>query len=298
MMTSDIQRLLLKDRRLQFIGSHRAAFEVGSLYPLEIFEKFVADFDGYCAIEASCKVELDKLIAGRFLIFFLEQFEEQLAKTLDFFRKVESRADVKISYNLLYNFLEKNFDFTKVKRLITGVDLRDNLADSSLKMHIVLENYPEKVDTALALDGNSSAVLRSIALQSVSLIGFDFYLDGRSEIEIYAQLTEEQFQEADTQAFLKQVFPPPVLQPLKATDTFIIGLSKANTQPVLYYHLKNKKEFLDYFVINDTAQKVHSFYQHQTHLDLWLGVTQQELQNSRIENIRLYYSMMEIKEKK
>jgi LynF/TruF/PatF family peptide O-prenyltransferase len=290
MMTSDIQKLLLRDRRLHFISNHRAAFEVEPLYPLEIFDNFVANFDGDCTIEASCKIESDKLIAGRFLIFFLEQFEERLGKILDIFRQVESRADVQINYDLLHKFFGKSFDFSKVKRLTTGVDLRNNLADSSLKMHIVLESYPEKVDTALALDGNTSASLRSIELESVSLIGFDFYLNGRSEIELYTGLAEEQFQQPETQTFLKQIFPPPVLQPLKAADFFYVGLSKANAAPVLYYNLKEQKDLLNYFAINDTAQKVHTFYQHQAILpSMWVGVTQQELQKSRIENIRLYY---------
>ncbi|MBD2301201.1 DUF5838 family protein [Nostoc sp. FACHB-190] len=295
MMTSDIQTLLLRDRRLHFIGKHRAAFEVEPLYPLEIFENFVANFDGDCAIEASCKVESDKVLAGRFLIFFVEQFEAQLAKILDFFRRVESRVDVKISYDLLQEFLGKKFDFTKVKRITTGIDLRTNLADSSLKIHFILENYPEKVDTALALDGNSSAALRSIALQTVSIIGFDFYLDGRSEIELYAELTEDQFQQPDTQAFLKQIFPPLVLQRLKAADDFLIGLSKANIQPVLYYKLKYQKELLNYFAINDTAHKVHTFYQHQEVYCMWIGVTQKELEKNKIENVRLYYTQTFIK---
>lgn len=290
MITSDIQTLLLRDRRLHFIGSHRAAFEVEPLYPLEIFEDFVAKFDGDCTLEASCKVESDKLLAGRFLIFFFEQFEERLAKIMNFFRQVESRADVQINYDLLQQFLGKAFDFSKVKSLTTGIDLRHNLADSSLKMHIVLENYPEKVDTALALEGNSSDALRPIALQSTSVIGFDFYLDGRSEIELYVELKEERFQQPAIQAALKQSFPPSVLQPLQASDMFGLGLSKANNQPVLYYKLKDQKDLLNYFVINNTAQKVHAFYQHQATLPyMWVGVTQKELQQSRIENVRLYY---------
>lgn len=290
-MNSNIHpTLLLKDRRLHFINAHLKAFEVEPLYPLKIFEDFVSKVDGDCALEASCKVESDKLIAGRFLIFFFEQFEEQLAKILGFFRQVGSRADVQINYNLLQQFLGKTFDFGKVKSLTTGVDLRQNFTDSSLKMHIIIEDYPEKVETALALDGNNYAALRSIGLQFVSTIGFDFYLDGHSEIELYVKLTEKQFQQPDIQAFLKQRFPPSVLQPLKAASLFYIGLSKANADPVLYYQLKDKKDLLNYFTINDTAHKIHAFYQHQPTLPyIWVGVTQQELQKSRIENIRLYY---------
>jgi LynF/TruF/PatF family peptide O-prenyltransferase len=294
MVTSAIQTTSLSDQRLRFIKAHRQAFEVEpSLYPLEIFEDFIAKLDdnSVSSLEASCKIEADKLLAARFLAFINPPFESSLAQALKFYRQVENRVGVRLNYDLLEQFIGKSFDFSKVRRFTVGVDLRQNLADSSLKMHIVLDNYPEKVATALALDGNHySDALRWIALQTVSLVGFDFYLDGRSEIEFYSELTEEQFQQPQIRALLEQSFSPAALEPLKVSDAFYTGLSKANANPVLYYHLKDKKELLNYFAINDMARKVHAFYQHQEVLAaMWVGVAQQELLNSRIDNIRLYY---------
>lgn len=294
MVNSAIQTTSLSDQRVYFIKAHRQAFEVEpSLYPLEIFEDFIAKLDdgSVSSLEASCKIEADKLLAARFLAFINPPFEKSLAQALKFYRQVENRVGVRLNYDLLQQFIGKSFDFSKVRRFTVGVDLRQNLADSSLKMHIVLDNYPEKVATALALDGNQySEALRWMALQTVSLVGFDFYLDGRSEIELYGALTEEQFQQPQILALLEQSFPPAVLKPLQVSDLFYIGLSKANANPVLYYHLKDKKDLLNYFVINDVARKVHAFYQHQeVRAEMWVGVAKQELLNSRIENIRLYY---------
>lgn len=294
MVTSSIQTTSLSDSRVYFIKAHRQAFEVEpSLYPLEIFEDFIAklDDDSVSSLEASCKIEADKLLAARFLAFINPPFEKSLAQALKFYGQVENRVGVRLNYDLLQQFIGKSFDFSKVGRFTVGVDLRENLADSSLKMHIILDNYPEKVATALALDGNQySEALRGIALQAIPQVGFDFYLDGRSEIELYVELTEEQFQQPQIRALLEQSFPPTVLKPLQVSETFHIGLSKANTNPVLYYNLKDKKDLLNYFAINDMARKVHAFYQHQEVLaEMWVGVAQQELLNSRIENIRLYY---------
>ena len=59
---------------------------------------------------------------------------------------------------------------------------------------------------------------------------------------------------------------------------------------MLYYYLKNRQHLTNYFKINDTAQRVHSFYQHQDiEPTIVMGVTQEELEKTRIENIRLYY---------
>jgi len=87
-----------------------------------------------------------------------------------------------------------------------------------------------------------------------------------------------------------QHFPKSALKPLQASSLFFTGLSKANHNPVLYYSLKNRQDLINCFKLNDTAQRVHSFDQHQDILPkMWVGTAQQELEKTRIENIRLYY---------
>jgi LynF/TruF/PatF family peptide O-prenyltransferase len=61
MVTSAIQTTSLSDQRLRFIKAHRQAFEVEpSLYPLEIFEDFIAKLDdnSVSSLEASAKSKL------------------------------------------------------------------------------------------------------------------------------------------------------------------------------------------------------------------------------------------------
>jgi LynF/TruF/PatF family peptide O-prenyltransferase len=63
----------IKDQRLQFIRNHQQAFDVEPIYSLRLFEDFVMEVEGNCYIEASCKIELDKLIASRFMLFFKDR---------------------------------------------------------------------------------------------------------------------------------------------------------------------------------------------------------------------------------
>ncbi|MFM7883345.1 MAG: DUF5838 family protein, partial [Microcystis panniformis] len=252
---------------------------------------FVMEVEGDCSIEASCKIELDKLIASRFMLFFkdkAQEWQKYLAQSLAFFQQVENRVGVQLDYSLLQRFLGDNFDFSKLEVLSAGIDLRTNLADSSVKMHIRIGDYPEKLATAFVL---SDGVADSNYLSGfVHLIGFDFYFNGKSAIEIYAEVREDDFFKPEIINQVWQHFPKSALKPLQASSLFYTGLSKANHNPVLYYHLKNKQDLANYFKLNDTAQRVHSFYQHQDILpNMWVGTAQQELEKTRIENIRLYY---------
>ncbi|TRU92195.1 MAG: LynF/TruF/PatF family peptide O-prenyltransferase [Microcystis wesenbergii Mw_QC_S_20081001_S30D] len=291
MIVAEIQKNSLKEQRIQFIRNHQQAFDVEPIYPLRLFENFVMSVEGDCTIEASCKIELDKLIASRFMLFFKDQaqeWEKYLTQSLAFFRQVENRVGVQLYYSLLQKFLGHNFDFSKLEVLSAGLDLRTNLADSSLKIHIRIKDYPEKLKTAFVL--SNGAADSDYLSKFVELIGFDFYFNGKSEIEIYAELQEDDFFRPETINLVWRHFPDSVLKPLQGSNMFFTGLSKANNNPVLYYHLNNRQDLTNYFKINDTAQRVHSFYQHQDILpNMWVGTTQKELEKTRIENIRLYY---------
>ena len=272
MIVAEIQKNSLKEQRIQFIRNHQQAFDVEPIYPLRLFEDFVMEVEGDCNIEASCKIELDKLIASRFMLFFKDQSQEWqkcLTQSLAFFRQVENRVGVQLDYSLLQKFLGHNFDFSKLEVLSAGLDLRTNLADSSLKIHIRIKDYPEKLQTAFVLsDGAADSDYLS---EFVELIGFDFYFNGKSEIEIYAELQEDDFFRPETINLVWRHFPDSVLKPLQGSNMIFTGLSKANNNPVLYYHLNNRQDLTNYFEINDTAQRVHSFYQHQDILPIYVG---------------------------
>ncbi|NCR42425.1 MAG: hypothetical protein GPJ21_23010, partial [Microcystis aeruginosa W13-11] len=62
--------------RCEYCLSHQQAFDVEPIYPLGLFKDFVMEVEGDCNIEASCKIELDKLIASRFMLFFKDQSQE------------------------------------------------------------------------------------------------------------------------------------------------------------------------------------------------------------------------------
>ena len=183
MIADVIQKDRLKEQKLQFIRNHQQAFDVEPIYPLPLFEDFVMSVEGDCSLEVSCKIESDKLIASRFLLFFkdkTQQWQKYLNQSLTFFSQVENRVGVQIDYSLLHQFLGYNFDFSKLTVLSAGIDLRNNLAESSLKMHIRIKDYPEKLDKAFAL--SDGAADGNYLKDFVNLIGFDFYFNGKSEI--------------------------------------------------------------------------------------------------------------------
>ena len=283
---------LLNVVKLHFIGAHKSAFDIEYLYPLDIFEQLVAQTEE-CGLEVSCKIEGDKLYPARFnLTFGRKRLPDFFKQVLDFFYQVEGRVGVTLNYELLQEFLGDNFDWSKVEALQTGVDLRQEMASSRLKLVFRIKDYPEKLEKAASLNSDCDTPgFRALFSYSSLVIGFDFYLDGRSEIELYPEIYKEDFQQIEVQQKLLQVLPPSALQPLEACKTIGVGFSKANPgNKLVYYYLEDKNNFLNYFLANDLARKVHAFYQQQPVSNrIWVGVSERELSGGIIQNINLYY---------
>ncbi|MGB5633804.1 MAG: LynF/TruF/PatF family peptide O-prenyltransferase [Waterburya sp.] len=277
-------------QKLHYIGTHKSAFEIDYLYPLDIFEQFV-ETTGECLIECSGKIKKDRLYPARFDLQFSDcHHADNLNAILNFFGKVEERVDVHLNYELLKQFLGNHFNFSKVQTILTGVDLRHELKDSRLKLFIRIGNYPEKVVVAKQLHGDSSELQQLIRHDTLH-IGFDFHLDGRSFIELYPEVKKDEFKQVKVRQKLEEIFSSAALKPLAISEMMGVGLSQANEANVLYYYLENCQEFLNYFPVNDTARRVHNFYlQQQGSEKMWVALSESELIAGKIENINLYYS--------
>lgn len=278
------------NEKLHYIGAHKNAFGVDYLYPLDIFEQFV-ETTRNCLIECSGKIKQDKLYPARFDLQFLDDRHiNNLDTVLNFFSQVEARVEINFNYKLLQQFLSNDFDFSKVQSVLTGVDLRHELTESRLKLFIRIGDYPEKVALAKQLQGDSPELERLIRNDTLH-IGFDFYFDGRSAIELYPEVKRDEFKQVKVRQKLEEMLSPAALKPLAVSEMMGVGFSQANEANVLYYFLENYQEFLDYFPVNDTARRVHDFYlQQQGSNKMWVALSESELIAGRIENINLYYS--------
>lgn len=287
----------LQEQRLQFIRTHRDVFDVNPDFPMPLFEKLVIELEGSCIVEPSCKIEADRLHAGRFLIFSDREntWHKTLPQALNFLDSIESRVGVKINRNSLLQFLAAHITSGKIMGISTGVDLRPKLEDSSVKIHVMIyENSEELVSTAITLDGGYYPVeLVQVLLKDCRTIGFDFFLNGHSEVELYCYSSDSKgftHKGEYLRYYIQKNFSQKVIYLLDKADIFIAGFSKANVEPVLYYGFENIKDISKYFCFNGLGNKVYNFCLSQDFIVLTLiGVTERKLDIERLDDFRLYY---------
>jgi len=274
---------------LYYINQHKQAFTVEPVYPLQLFEAFVARSPDW-GLECSCKIEGERLEATRFNIFRKVPNASHYASVMDFFEQVAVRSPIRLNYNLLREFLGHDFDFSKVMEILAGVDLRKELGQSRLKFWLVIEKYPERLARAIGLC-KPGEELKILPLEELILVvGFDLFLNGRSEIEMYPNIDEDWLKQPGIQKRLSLMLAKQTLDLTDSCWALGIGISQANPEKILYYRTRDPDNFIP-GLRNDLANRVQAFYRHQPVKGCIIGLRESEIIAKKIENINFYYQL-------
>lgn len=288
-MITEEKTLLDSNENLRYISEHKRALKVESLYPLDIFDRFVQKANGW-GLECSCKIERGKLYPARFNLFRNHPSSQDFDIVFDFFHQVETRNGVKLDYQLMQQFMGDNFNPDKITQILVGVDLRQEILASRLKFWFVIQDYPEKLETAFALVEPPQELRSLIASTSLVVVGFDFFLNGSSVIELYPRILQQELENIEVRKQLEKFMSPLTLQLLDNCWAFGFGFSKANSETVLYCPTPDADSFIAN-LHNPLADEVHAYYQKQSILATIVAFRERELLKGAVENLNLYYQM-------
>ncbi|MCC3435324.1 MAG: LynF/TruF/PatF family peptide O-prenyltransferase [Microcoleus sp. PH2017_40_RAT_O_B] len=300
-MLQNIQNNRFKDRRIQFIRAHQEAFDVEPTFPLPLFEEIIIEIEGICSVKPSCKVEGSQLLAGRYETVVLpmrKTWPKLLTHTFKFLDKIENRLGVRLNRKSFEQFVAAHIGSRKIMDNTIGIHLSSKLEDSSVMLYIHLdteEDCEELARTAIALDGGHySDELTQVLIRDMGVIGFELFFDGRTHLTL-CPVTPAQPGSLGNRGkyltpYIQKYFSEKVNSIFRESSIFKICFSKAYARPVLGFYFKNLKDIPKYFRFNSLGDRIYGFCQSQTSI-IFSGVyvTEQELENSRLENFNFYY---------
>lgn len=300
-MTSAFHYHSLREQRLQFIRAHLDAFDVEPSFPLPLFEEAILDIEGSCGVEPACNVAGNRLLAADFHVSnYGQTWPRSLADASKFLDKVERRIDIKINRNLLDQFSALYIGSSKIENNTIGIELHPQLQDSFIKIYMHIhpgDSNGDLVMTAMALDGaRYSPELTEVLMRDVVVIGFNLFLDGRTNIELWAgspggkHRTQGNFGRYLT-AYIQKNFSPKVISLFNISDLFIASFSRRIIEPILYFQFFDIKEIPQHFIFNSLGEKIYNFCQMQDCITYAVvGAKERDLESSRLENYSFIYN--------
>ena len=119
-------------KNVSVVRFHARAFDVPDSPWLRAFESLTGAA-GRATTEASCKVAKGVRHACRYNLFFHEKTQDAYPRIRDYLAQGAEATQSQLDLRVLDQFVGGDFDFSRVSKVVTGVDLRPSLADSRLK---------------------------------------------------------------------------------------------------------------------------------------------------------------------
>jgi LynF/TruF/PatF family peptide O-prenyltransferase len=263
---------------------HKKTFNIKQTKLLSSLEKLM---DGQF-IECSCKVMSNKVYSSRFNIFFSKnENKTTLGKCFKFFEDTSKENNIYLNYSILRSLFNKPFDINKIKRIILGVDLREKIKDSRIKIYFALYDYPPKVEEILKIHGKNKDILNLINFDDLGF-GIDFSFDGKTQIKIYPRISSSSLH---NNSFLKKnfkyIFKKRQLF-FKNIESLYISFKKPNFEKIIHFK-SNKWEEIINLLNNNTLNKYTKFLLKNKFKLRYVSVLEKEIDKESISNFTFYY---------
>ncbi len=214
--------------------------------------------------------------------------------------KVERRIDVKINRNFLDKFSLLYINSSKIENNTIGIDLRPTVRDSAIKIYMHInpgEGNEDLVMTAIALDGTQySPEVTEVLVKDVIVIGFNLFLDGSTNVEIWAGSPGGEYQSQGNfgryfAAYIRRNFSPKVISLFDVSDTISASFSRQKIDPLLQFHFFDIRDIPKHFVFNSLGSKILDFCLSQDCItNAGVSATEQELESNRLNNYGFFYN--------
>jgi LynF/TruF/PatF family peptide O-prenyltransferase len=188
-------------------GVHRAyreAYGVPSTPAVEAFEELMAL--PHRNVEYSAKVEESRAHQNRMTVTFDTGIPGRL-------RAIRERLDriARLPGAVLdlthFDRIMRGLDLARVTLCIFGLDARDRVGDSRLKVYWSIIDQPGKVRELLAAHGGDDSV-RRLVREGLLLVGIDMTLGGASRLKLYPKYTPADLEDPAVRVVLQETLSP------------------------------------------------------------------------------------------
>ena len=270
-----------------YIERHKNIFDIEPSHLLREFEAFAGQARGW-GLECSCKVVRGRLHAARFNLYRPEPLPTDYQAVLAFFRRVEARVGVTLDDRCLGRFLGDRFDPAKVALIAVGIDARSDLP--TLKLFIFPADWPEGRERAVSFCEERPDLRAISALTDAWLVGFDLFLDGRCEFELYLE-----FKISDHEPSVRRLVEclAPATRPWVVKSRVVtVAFSPGRSDRVIYFVPLDPNSFIA-GLGSDQAKHVHAHYNSLSQYadSMHVGFPESRMRDGATDTVNLYYDL-------
>jgi len=257
---------------------YKKLFDVKESKALALYEELLKNSVDY-NIECSHKILFNNIYSQRVNVWYHTDFRDSLNLIFTFFRTINRLESVRLDFSILERLIAR-FDMYKVQHVICGIDYREKIWESRVKLWFNIVNYPEKIKEVLALYGNSKEVKQWIHNHNL-LFGIDMYFNGNAKLKIYPAYYESEFH------ILERKFSKKIDLLIKKCSLIHLSFSE-NSDKIIHFHPKNPEEIIN-SINNAEVYLINQKYKKKKYSLQVISISEQDILSDNIREINMYY---------
>ena len=275
-----------KIKQIQKYHKHKSLFNIKNNKYLDLFENLLNKSKDF-RLECSIKLDGEIIFPCRFNIFYKgKNHIKNINLAFNFLNEL-SKLGVKINYDLLKQIFNKNVDLDLIKKVIVGIDLRENDSESRAKFWLMIDRkYVDLFNKVLNLHEYNQKVIELINKNKL-LFGFDFRFDGTTRIKIYPNFDKSELKNEVLINKLQNIFSPVIYKLITKCQELHISFEGKDYDRILHFNPYDLNIFLDSIqnrVLNKWENKIHKLA--DIHI---ISLNEKEINDNKIKKINFYY---------
>ncbi len=270
---------------------YKKLFKIQNSPTLELFESlFNSSFQH---LEVSQKITTSSICPCRFNLWYHTDIFQHLHRILAVLKKTAQISGNQINDEPFYDLFQKlslgSIEPSRIKEVLYGVDLRENIEDSRVKIWLNISDHVEDPRETFGLSDSDQDMIRLLNgnLRNNLLIGMDFRLNGKTKLKRYLWYPAEDLKETSVQEQMDGLFSKNAMS-LAERSSRIHITSQDDLSKVFHFQPYNSEDFISHIA----HEKTYETYQRCTDIGFRLNVislSENEIKSNNISTINLYF---------
>lgn len=236
-------------------------------------------------IEISKKVKGDRVYPARINLRFRRSLDRAYEDCIRFLKNTNLLHGIIVNYTDGFEVLSDT-ETGQLRHIILGLDLREDTAESRVKIWFDFINCPNLIAKAIEKHGYNEHILTLINRDQI-LIGYDFYLNGSYNFRIHFWYEDYPVNKL-IQMKLTNKFREPVRNAMQASHSFMFTFRQEDLKTFIYFAGHDIDRIIKELGIRNIAPEKLMFRDHHPEI---IGMFQPEIETGCLSEYNLYYTI-------
>lgn len=238
-----------------------------------IEKKYLNDYFSDFFFEESKKYENNKEFLERYHYWFNTNIISNLNKIFFLLKKIKKHQN--LNFSIIKKYINKEFQYNKVKYLIFGVDKRNSFIDTRIKIWFIIDNYNEKIEE-IKKDKLFFNNLKKYMFHSEFLFGFEFNFKNETNLKIYPKIYPSDLNKTKLNEKTKEIIK---------NSKYTHLTSKKNKNLILHIHIENFEKITNKININ---KNIKQYFKGKKYCDYVISIKEKEFLDNNCKNYNIY----------